>query len=177
MLVSNETEVPVTKAPVTKKIETVANVAIIIAALVLIVAFVRNFTANSDSRHRISVGKRFSLEGVNWKSNNMNIVLVVSTNCHFCSESAGFYRQLVEQSKQQHARIIAVLPQPASEATSYLKNEGVEPDEIWQATLSDLEISGTPTVLLVDNTGVVRSVWFGKLPDKKEKEVIAKLSL
>ncbi len=68
-----------------------------------------------------------------------------------------------------------MLPQPVTEAEAYLKGEGVTVDEIRQSPLSDVEVSGTPTLVLVDSRGVVRSVWVGKLPSDKEKEVLNKV--
>jgi hypothetical protein len=160
---------------VAKKIEMAANVAIVIAAIAIIFVLVRNYTKKPEVPPTIATGAKVPLKDVSWQSNPKSLVMVVSTTCHFCTESAGFYRQLVSQCKQQHVRTIAVLPQPATEAEAYLKNEGVAVDEIRQAALSDIPVGGTPTLLLVDGSGVVKSVWIGKLPDAQEKEVISKL--
>jgi len=159
-----------------KKIEIAANVAIIIVALAAVLFFVKNYMTNrAESRARISTGTKFALRDVNWQVSGKNVVLALSTTCHFCTESAGFYRELVQQCQKQHVRMVAVLPQAVNEAQSYLKNEGVTVDEVRQGSFSELQISGTPTLLLLDNSGVVKSVWFGKLPAEKEKEVLAKL--
>ncbi|HEY6349213.1 MAG TPA: hypothetical protein VI636_07370 [Candidatus Angelobacter sp.] len=158
-----------------KKIEMVANIAIIIAAIAVVLIFVRNYMQKSGLPPTIATGTKLALQNVNWQSSEKNLVLAVSTTCHFCTESAGFYRQLVSQCKQQHVHTIAVLPQAIPEAESYLKNEGVTVDEVRQAALPDLKINGTPTLLLVDSGGIVRSVWEGKLPDDQEKDVISKM--
>ncbi|HLJ27546.1 MAG TPA: hypothetical protein VKY85_12620 [Candidatus Angelobacter sp.] len=161
---------------VAKKIEMVANVAIIIAAVAIVILFLRNYTKSQPGEHVISAGTKFALKGVDWQSNGKSVVLAISTTCHFCTESAGFYRVLVDQCKQQHVRTVAVLPQAAPEAKAYLQNEGVSVDEIRQSVLSDLEVSGTPTLLLIDKGGIVKSVWVGKLRSDEEKEVLAKLT-
>jgi len=160
-----------------RKIEMAANIAIIIAALAVVLIFIRNYTQKpAGPPPTIATGTKLPLQDVNWQSSEKNLVLVVSTTCHFCTESAGFYRELVSQCKQQHVRTIAVLPQVVPEAESYLKNEGVTVDEVRQSALSDIKVYGTPTLLLVDSGGIVRNVWEGKLPDKQEKEVLAKLT-
>jgi len=159
-----------------RKIEMVANVAIIIVACVAVTMLVRNYRAASLSQpHTISAGANMPLKSENWQANSKHLVLAVSTTCHFCTESAPFYRQLVEYCRQQHVRTIAVLPQPVNEAEAYLKGEGVTVDEIRQSPLAEIEVSGTPTLLLVDNHGIVKNVWVGKLPGDKEKEVLKKL--
>jgi hypothetical protein len=47
--------------------------------------------------------------------------------------------------------------------------------EIWQAQPAKLNVQGTPTILLVDNQGVVQHVWLGKLPANQEKDLLATL--
>jgi thioredoxin-related protein len=159
-----------------KKIEVAANVAIIIVALVVVLFFIKNYRTNrAESRAQISTGTKFALKDVNWQDSGKSVVLALSTTCHFCTESAGFYRELVQECQKQHVHTVAVLPQAVNEATSYLKNEGVTVDEVKQGSFPELQISGTPTLLLLDSRGVVKNVWFGKLPDNKEREVLSKL--
>ena len=159
-----------------KRIEMAANVAIILASAAVIVVFARNFTRTSTDALPIATGTKFALKDAHWRSGEKTMVLAISTTCHFCDESAPFYDELVSQCKQQHVRTIAVLPQPTVEAESYLKDKGIAVDEVRQAILSGLRINGTPTLLLVDGGGIVRSVWIGKLESSGEKEVLAKLS-
>jgi len=167
---------PEEKTGIARKIEVAANVAIIVTACLVAVFFVRNYMAEkSDQRHTIALGSRFALENINWEASRKNIVLALSTSCHFCNESAGFYRELVKECETHGVRTIAVLPQTVSEAQSYLTNEGVKVNEVRQAPLPSLEISGTPTLLLVNNEGKVERVWYGKLPPNDEKDVLAKL--
>lgn len=164
-------------ATLAKKIEIAANIAILIAAFAVVAFFVRNYVAGrTNNPPSIAAGEKFALKGVDWQSSEKNLVLAVSTTCHFCTESAPFYRTLVDQCRQSHVHVVAVLPQPPAEAQAYLANEGVAVDEIRQSPLADLEVRGTPTLLLVDRAGVVRNVWVGKLAERAEKELISRLS-
>jgi peroxiredoxin len=161
-------------ANIAKKIEVGANIAIVIVAVMIGALFIRNYTGRPQSPGQISVGTKFALQDVNWKTNEKNLVFALSTNCHFCSESADFYRQ-VAQAKAKNVRTIAVFPQSVAAAREYTNKMGIEFDEVRQAGLSGLEISGTPTLLIIDNAGKVRSVWVGKLPPQTEKEVLARV--
>ncbi|HET8889845.1 MAG TPA: hypothetical protein VFQ41_13150 [Candidatus Angelobacter sp.] len=162
-------------ANIAKKVEVGANIAIIIAVVIIGVSFVRNHTGKQQpASHQIPIGTKFTLQNVNWKTNEKNLVFALSTNCHFCSESADFYRQIA-QAKAKNVRTIAVFPQPVEAAQEYTKKMGIEFDEVRQASLTGLEINGTPTLLIIDNGGLVRNVWVGKLPTQKEKEVLAKV--
>jgi hypothetical protein len=49
-------------------------------------------------------------------------------------------------------------------------------DEVRQATLTEIEINGTPTLLLLDRSGRVKHVWLGKLPSEKESDVVTTLT-
>jgi thioredoxin-related protein len=162
---------------IAKKLETGANLAIILVAVAVLAVFAKNhFTGSKQLHHNITAGARVDVNNVNWHENERNLVLVVSTTCHFCTESAGFYQKLVQQCERQHVRSIAVLPQPVADGEAYLKKQGISVNEIRQADLSTLQVNGTPTLLLVDGKGVVKNVWIGKLPDDKEKEVLAKIT-
>ena len=52
---------------------------------------------------------------------------------------------------------------------------GVSVDEVRQLPLDKIGAHGTPTLLLVANTGVVKEAWIGKLSSDKEAEVLSKL--
>jgi thioredoxin-related protein len=160
-----------------KKIELAANIAIVIVAILVVILFIRNYTQRQDNPQRtVALGSKFALKNVNWQATGKNLVFAISTTCHFCTESAPFYRKLIEQCKQQHVHTVAVLPQTPAEAQAYLSGEGVTVDEIRQSPLSDLDVSGTPTLVLVDHAGIVKDVWVGKLPSTKENEVVTTLS-
>jgi hypothetical protein len=71
--------------------------------------------------------------------------------------------------------LTAVLPQPVSDGQKYLNGLGVEINDIKQLTPGGIRIQGTPTILLVNNAGVVTEEWLGKLPPEKENEVLSRL--
>jgi hypothetical protein len=155
-----------------KWFEIAANVSIVIVAVVIVIVFVRNyFPASKASPLAIASGARLTGQPVNWHDSPKNVVLVLSTTCHFCKESSGFYRKLVEDCRS-HARTVAFFPQTPEEAQAYLRAEDVQVDEVKHADFQSLQIGGTPTLLLVDRNGVVQKVWLGKLSEVKEKEVL-----
>jgi len=161
----------------TKKIEVAANVAIIVVAIAGAAIFARNYWLKPATPQRIELGAHFRLKDANWQASGKTLIFGISTTCHFCTESAGFYRQLTQQCVERHVHTIAILPQPLDEDQGYLAKEGVSVDEIRRAPLGELQIVATPTLLLLDDKGVVRGAWFGKLSEKGEKDVLAKVSL
>jgi len=124
----------------------------------------------------VAVGANLSgrIPGVDWKKNGRTLVLAISTQCHFCKDSAPFYRKLQEQVGR-NLKTVAVLPQPVAEAEQYLKSEGVRVGEVKQLSMGDIGVQGTPTLFLVDSAGVVTKVWVGKLGPEQEQWALDEL--
>jgi hypothetical protein len=137
-----------------KKAELIANIAIILVALLLGVAVVkRYFLASSDSDaggetssfKGISVGEKIQLPEVDWSKNGQTLVLALSKNCRFCSESAPFYQKLVkEEAESAGIRLVAVFPHDVNQGKNYLDELGVSVSEIKQTSFNSIRIRGHP---------------------------------
>lgn len=164
-----------------KRIEILANVAIVVAGCALAGVLIKNHLLYNQRKPATSQpanittinGKRLSSLDIDWRQNPQTIVLAISTTCHFCTESAPFYKSLV-QSKGS-TKLVAVLPQSVVEGQQYLGKLGVSVDEIRQASLSSIGVSGTPTIMLVDKSGSVVNSWVGLLRDAQQSEVLGLL--
>lgn len=165
-----------------KTVKVSVNVAIITVA-VLSIVLGKNYLlsgvqpdARSPESPAVTAGSRLSLQEVNWAENKRTLLMVLSNGCRSCTESAGFYKKLVqERAKRNDVRIIAVLPQEVSVARAYLNKLGVSVDDVIQSPLNIVGVKGTPTLILVDDEGVIRGSWVSKLPAEKELEVLNRL--
>ncbi len=161
-----------------RRIEFIANVAIIVVATLLAIVLTQQYLLRTTIKNdhglladqQSHIGTRLSLPDIDWNKNRQTLVLAISSNCHFCTESAAFYRQL--STNKRKTQVIAVLPQPVEEGRSYLERIGVSVDEIRQLPLDQIGVHGTPTLLLVDASGVVTKFWVGKLPPTQEAAVL-----
>jgi hypothetical protein len=159
----------------TKKLEVAANVAIILAALLVGTVAVKNYLLPTRPSYEIAAGTKISLPSVDW-SHGKTLLLVLSRDCPYCTQSAPFYRRLVRETKGQPGlQLVAVLPQSPKQATTYLSGLKVPLTNIRQAAIPDLGVRGTPTLILVDNKGSVIRSWVGKLPTDKEDDVLGSL--
>lgn len=79
-----------------------------------------------------------------------------------------FYKKL-QLAVGRNVRMIALMPQPVTEAEQYLNSEGVHIDQIKQVSLRTVGVEGTPTLLLVDGAGLVKKVRTGKLGDAEQQ--------
>ena len=163
-----------------KKTELLANVAIILVALLLGGVLVKRYllpqAPSPQAQARIQPGTKLSVPGVEWDKNERTLLLVLSTGCHFCTESSPFYQRLAqEKAKKGGVGLVAVLPQSVGESQNYLNGLGVSVDDIKQAGLDAVQVTGTPTLILADRTGAVVESWVGKLPAEKEAEVLNRI--
>lgn len=164
-----------------QKLEVTANVLIIVVALVLGVVLIKKFLldqpAPAPERKAPVVGQKIADTGINLAASPKNVLLVLQKGCKFCTESAAFYKKLIEQTKDKNVKITAVLPQSKDEAEQYIRDLGISGIEIRQSQLDSLNVGGTPTIIVTDNQGVISDTWMGKLPPDKESEVIKKLTM
>lgn len=68
-------------------------------------------------------------------------------------------------------RLVALFPQPLQDSRTYLDKLGIKVDDVVQSPLSFAGVSGTPTLLLIDNQGAVIDSWVGKLSEGAAEEV------
>ena len=163
-----------------KSSEALVNVSIVVVAILLGIVVVKNYLLpdkNPDLTDtlRISRGTGLSIPNVDWSKANQTVLLVLSESCHYCTDSAPFYRRLVERAGERSSRVIAALPEDLNTSKAYLNRLGVLVHDIVQVNPPSLGTRATPTVLLLDNSGIVKDVWVGQLSPEKEREVLGKL--
>jgi hypothetical protein len=163
---------------ISRALEVASSTATIIVAALLCAVLAKVYLLPSsghpagvpDARPGMSLRGR--LQGVDWARNGRTLVMVLSTQCHFCTESAPFLHRLSQRTGKA-AKLLAVLPQPTAEGQQYLDEEGVRVDGVLQASPASLGVRGTPTLLLVNGAGVVTDVWVGKLKPDQESQLLA----
>lgn len=166
---------------ISSKIEMTANILIIVVALLLGATLIQRYFfpssgSNQPSRVQPVVGSKLELADVNWSSQPKSVVLALQTTCRFCIESAPFYKRLIQQAKDRNIKVIAVFPTKVEESAAHLSELGLQGLEVKQSPISDLQTSGTPTLILTNDKGEITNFWIGKLPADKEDEVLSKLS-
>lgn len=166
-----------------QKIELVANVLIILVALlfggVLIQKYLlpANQAANQNApRLKPSVGATVNLPGENWSRQPKTLVLALQASCRFCNESAPFYKRIIDSVGNKPVRLVAVFPTENQQNISHLKDLGLSAMEVRQSSLDSLQVGGTPTLMLTNDKGEITDFWVGKLTPEKEAEVLTKLN-
>ena len=176
-----------------RRLEVLANIAVIVTSVVLCSVLAKKYfltankqtvaaattgqslSANAPAKSGLQAGMKVSLPGIEWRKSSLTVLLVLSTTCHFCTESAPFYQKL-QQQKPNNVQIVAVLPQAVEDGRQYLNKLGVSVSELVQAPLASLNVSGTPTLVLINNTGTIQDLWAGKLSDGQTERVLARIA-
>jgi hypothetical protein len=157
-------------------LDAVANVAIITASIAVVAVAWKAYRADNQ-RHsdEFQIGTKVAVDGVQF-SHRSNLVLVLSTRCKFCTDSMPFYRRIAAASTgRSDIELISLFPQDPTTAAEYLKQNGLALHRVVQVSLDALKVRCTPTLLLVDNAGILVDRWRGRLSSDQEREVLRKL--
>ena len=164
-----------------KPIEHIANVLIIVVAVLCLAVVAQRYfrpeqppqPPTAPAFKTPAIGSTISSLDVDWTRNKKNVLLVLQEGCRYCTESADFYKTLVQQTKDKGVSVTAVLPQDSEVARKYLDKLQLSEINTQQSALNSLDVSATPTLIVADDKGQVEKVWVGKLPSEKQNEVLA----
>ncbi len=178
--------------PKKSSLDTVANIAIIIVCAIAAVVLIRNQffpkqAQGPDNMPKIEKGEKYAqLKDVVPAGANRALVVAVQPGCHFCNDSMTFYKRLLDERNQKGSpvRFVAAVPnaEKPADAQKIVSDEsekfaavGAQPDKMVNLDFAAIKVPGTPTMVLVDNSGKVLNVWVGKLDGDGEKEVLKTL--
>ncbi len=170
-----------------RRIEKVANLSIVLAAIVVLVAVVKRCDFSSNDRNtagnelavaELKVDDRLPLENVDWAKARRTVVLALSTECQYCIASVPFYHRITDElDRREDYLVLAILPQNTNEAERFLSNNRILVDEIRRISLPSLGIAITPTIILVNKAGVIEKLLIGELRGKDQDEIVATLAI
>lgn len=172
----------------TECLEILTQSALVLVALVVSLVLIKNYlltpaSGGGKQQQAVSgqpdsnpVGSTLSVTGVDWTRSRQTLVLALQKGCRYCSESAPFYQRLVrDYADAEKTRLVAVLPNDVETGRGYLESLDVPIQEVRQAALSSIKVKGTPTLLLVNQSGEVVAYWRGKLTQAGEADVLRRM--
>lgn len=119
-------------------------------------------------------GKPVNLKDVEWTRVPLTVILQLSPSCHFCQASVPFYRQLAQahQGTGHGIRWLVTGREPAGELQKYLTQQGIAVDAIVRGQLEPMNFGGTPALFVVDQHGILKRAYLGRLSPSDEQEVL-----
>lgn len=163
---------------INKKIETSANILIIVLAVILSVILAQKFFFKpaTEKVELIKAGEKILLPDLNSSQTEKSILIALNPDCPFCTASAPFYRSVKESIAQNgEVRLIGLFSPEVTNDKDYVEKLGVNFDAIRKVSFDTLKIPSTPTIVVVNKEGTVLSVWRGKLSSEKEQEFLSQL--
>ncbi len=159
------------------------GVNIVIAIAVLVIAGVivkRHFFApptNSEKlqqQKQMLLGTHINVPNVSWEQNGKSLVFFLIKDCTYCTSSAPFYRQIIQEAEKRQVKWLAILPNSVEEGKQYLQSLNLPIENVQSASLASYNIPGTPSLLFVNSAGIIKGAWLGAKPTR-EKEMLDEL--
>ena len=166
-------------------LEAVTNVTIIVFCLVVGFVLIRtHFFPPQPPAAQVAIRKGDRVEILKRtvpSGSSRALLLALSPQCGFCSQSIPFYRRLVAErvrGRPRHLSLVGVVANAAQipEEKQLLAAAGVELDHWAAIDFTAARLPGTPTLVLLDDSGRVDEVWVGKLDGPAEERVVERLA-
>ncbi|HEY7448548.1 MAG TPA: rhodanese-like domain-containing protein [Vicinamibacterales bacterium] len=122
-------------------------------------------------------GVQLPLKGVDWAKNQRTLVIALQSDCTYCEASMPFYRDLVASNRQQTFYPLVVVPHSKEVGEKLVRSTRLGISDVRQADFDRLRIPGTPALVLVDQNGLVKRVWVGRLSPAREDAVFEHLKI
>jgi hypothetical protein len=106
-----------------------------------------------------------------------SVVIAIQYGCIHCERSMPFFRRLLslEESHGIPGHVVFVAPDE-KETIREMVGSGIRDDHLAsEVPLSELGITGTPTLLAVDRDGRVSHAWIGEITGASENAVLKAL--
>jgi rhodanese-related sulfurtransferase len=132
-------------------------------------------SATSASPSVLRPGAKLVIDGIDWNRAAVNVLLFVSTSCDACVKSVGFYGRLTAAAAQSPGvRVIVASQEADANVREWLSaNHVVASAVVRVAQAARVGFIVTPTVLLVDSAGVVKSRLASRLLPEEQALLVA----
>jgi hypothetical protein len=116
-----------------------------------------------------------ALDGYSYSSADATLILAVRSTCAFCTQSMPFYARLAEEvSRSKGAVTLVGISSESTEAIhQYFGRHDIKLESVRSVPINQFRIPGTPTLVLVNRSGVVEGAWIGALDAEREAVVLS----
>lgn len=156
-------------------------IALCIVSLTVLVK--RNFLDNGTDAAGLAmsryadtlVGQReSSISPAVWQASESNLVLLLSSQCHFCQESIPLYQKLATLRRAYSNRfsLVVVGLEAPNILREYLQRNKIDVDRVMQVRSGFAGITFTPAVFILNSQGVIQKAFLGKLNNGSETQLL-----
>jgi hypothetical protein len=109
------------------------------------------------------------------RKTDRSLVLVFAAGCSVCRSSVPFYQRLAKQvAGRSGAQLVVAVTDSVDESRSLLGFQDPTATMV-RVNAQDMDIVGTPTLVLCDREGRIVNSWLGKLTDESQDAVLRAL--
>jgi hypothetical protein len=169
-----------------KKMDLFANAAIAVVALLIGFTLIHQqierihtakaIAASNTMESQIGPGVPLApIPGYRWGNHDRTLVLALRYGCIHCEHNMIFYKQLEDQTKQQSGKtsLLSVFPDDPFVVQHDLDIHFLSSMPFAaNVNFASLHVSGTPTLLLVNNKGTILQSWIGELSPRQQDDVM-----
>jgi hypothetical protein len=158
------------------KLEIATNTLIIIVVLLTGGTYLKSHLSHHEGE--LPVGEKISAPpGYDWHRSPPTLLVAVRDGCVYCERSYPLYRRLegLERDNHLNAHLLMFTPDDPTRASALLSSQGITAQAVTNTPLSSINVSATPTLLLVDANGRLLQSWVGELDASKSDALIAQL--
>ena len=166
------------------RLEGAAYVSIIVVCAVALYSLIsprfdRPSRIRAEASESALVGKPVHLGGIPWAESHTALVLAITSQCPYCLRSLPLYRRLdrLARDGKQGVSLFVVSPEPTETIQTFLSDEQIKPLKVLHSSLAALGVQATPTLLIIDQSGIVRRVFVGQLNEQREGQLMDALDL
>lgn len=93
------------------------------------------------------------------------LLLILHTQCAFCTESLPFVHSIETERKvrKQDLRIYVLTREDPAVMKEYVRRHGLSVDAVVQVSRSAIRSAGFPTVLAIDRNMTIEGIWRGRI--------------
>jgi hypothetical protein len=144
-------------------LERITNLVLIVSCVFSVTVMAHRLTRSDNSTSPTAPGltrgsRAPILENVDYRRHKETVVMFIRSSCKFCTDSMPLYRRLAHETASD-IQFVAASAEPTTVTQDYLRSHGVTIDTIVTAA----QVVPTPTVLLVNRSGIIEQTWVGWL--------------
>lgn len=172
-----------------KKLDVIANVAIIFAAIVLAIVLIRQqitrravdkqVTSSEELQSALNPGQKIQPPiGYDWGQHNRTLLIALRYGCSHCEKNMPFYGRVKDRVEKagMSTSLLSIFPDDSFVAQHDLDTHGLNGlPYLANVNFARLHVLGTPTLILIDNKGTIIRSWLGELSEHDQDEVIGAL--
>lgn len=162
----------------------IANIGSIATTCILVALAVYKMSTPLPKLQPPAAGRHvYDLDKQVFANADRTLLLVLRDGCRYCTESMPFYRELGRlraESRGPKIRLVAVVlsERNPGAATRYVHSQGLAVDGVVALAgerQKRFGVGATPTLMLVDQTGLIAERWVGLLDASGERRVLDSL--